>query len=281
MAEHDMIDAYLAEVRKALGRRRDADMIVAEIQDHLRESVSRSVSSGADPVEAQRAALSDFGGTDVVARAFAARPNGRLSVPTDSTRKGGAVGIAAATLWVAVALVFGLAWLLQDGFPWDVGYLVGLVAVLWAGGLTVAFMWYLGDRHGRSLGPVAYAGMAITALGVAASFIAWAVPVWMSVEAAGIALVAWALLRAGILPRRPILLMGLALPISLAFFVVARATELGGVDEWGDVAAASAGAIVIGPALLALGLNGLGRHLAGESPVVLDPVAGSLGIPDN
>jgi hypothetical protein len=39
MAEHTLIDGYVAEVRRALGRHRDVADLVDEIADHLESSV--------------------------------------------------------------------------------------------------------------------------------------------------------------------------------------------------------------------------------------------------
>jgi HAAS len=67
------VDEYLRRLRASL-RTRDADRIVAEAEDHLRETVAAGLAAGLTEVEAQEAAISAFGSVRAVVRAHATRP---------------------------------------------------------------------------------------------------------------------------------------------------------------------------------------------------------------
>lgn len=67
------VDEYLRQLRASL-RTRYADRIVAEAEDHLRETVAAGLAAGLTEHEAQEAAISAFGSVRAVVRAHAARP---------------------------------------------------------------------------------------------------------------------------------------------------------------------------------------------------------------
>jgi hypothetical protein len=64
----DLVAAYLGELRARL-RTPDADLVIAEAEDHLRESVAAGIAIGMSEVEAQEAAISAFGSVRAVVRA--------------------------------------------------------------------------------------------------------------------------------------------------------------------------------------------------------------------
>ena len=64
----DLVAAYLADLRGKL-RAPAADLVIAEAEDHLRESVAAGVAIGMTDREAQEAAISAFGSVRVVVRA--------------------------------------------------------------------------------------------------------------------------------------------------------------------------------------------------------------------
>lgn len=64
----DPIEEYLARLRAQL-RTPDADLVIAEAEDHLRESVAAGVAIGMTQREAQEAAISAFGSVRAVVRA--------------------------------------------------------------------------------------------------------------------------------------------------------------------------------------------------------------------
>jgi hypothetical protein len=64
----DLVAAYLADLRARL-RTPDADLVIAEAEDHLRESVAAGVAIGMTERAAQEAAISAFGSVRAVVRA--------------------------------------------------------------------------------------------------------------------------------------------------------------------------------------------------------------------
>jgi hypothetical protein len=68
----DLIQLYLARLRESLPAR-DADRIMAEAEDHLRETERAGLAAGLTEIEAQAAAISAFGSVTAVVRAHRAR----------------------------------------------------------------------------------------------------------------------------------------------------------------------------------------------------------------
>lgn len=64
----DLVEAYLADLRARL-RTPDAALVLAEAEDHLRESVAAGMAVGMSEREAQEAAISSFGSVRAVVRA--------------------------------------------------------------------------------------------------------------------------------------------------------------------------------------------------------------------
>ncbi len=67
------IQEYLARLRASL-HTRDADLILAEAEDHLSETVAAGLAAGLTEREAQEAAISAFGSVAAVTRAHETRP---------------------------------------------------------------------------------------------------------------------------------------------------------------------------------------------------------------
>jgi hypothetical protein len=116
----DVIDACLHRLRRSLQWRSDVDDILAEMEDHLQEAVSRLVDRGMDPGDAAAMALASFGEPDSVARSFARTPSGGIAVPTRLTRRAGAVAHAAAGMWILAAMLTPLA--TDFVVPWQQSY---------------------------------------------------------------------------------------------------------------------------------------------------------------
>ena len=73
----DLIGEYLSELRASLELApADAELVVAEAEDHLRETVACGLAAGMTEHEAQLAAISAFGSVTAVVRAHASRPDG-------------------------------------------------------------------------------------------------------------------------------------------------------------------------------------------------------------
>jgi hypothetical protein len=64
----DPLHQYLDQLRANL-RTTDASLILAEAEDHLRESVAAGLRAGLTEIEAQEAAISSFGSVRAVVRA--------------------------------------------------------------------------------------------------------------------------------------------------------------------------------------------------------------------
>lgn len=71
----DPVDDYLARLRRKL-RGRDAELILAEAEDHLRETAATGMAIGMTQTEAAEAAVSAFGTVTAVIRAHRARTAG-------------------------------------------------------------------------------------------------------------------------------------------------------------------------------------------------------------
>jgi hypothetical protein len=76
-APHDLIAEYLDRLRRGLRvRAGEAELILAEAEDHLRETEAAGLAVGMTEREAQEAAISSFGPVRAVTRAHLARAAG-------------------------------------------------------------------------------------------------------------------------------------------------------------------------------------------------------------
>src|SRR5690349_424903 len=117
MAESDLIDGYLADLRRQIRWRGDVDDVIDEVEDHLRETAANLSAAGVDEREAQRRTLVRFGDPAIIHRVFSTSPSGGVVMPTAFTRTAGAVAFLAAPLWIAAAV---LKWWESGLFaPWS------------------------------------------------------------------------------------------------------------------------------------------------------------------
>jgi hypothetical protein len=73
----DLVEAYLSDLRARLELApEEAELVVAEAEDHLRETAACGLATGMTEHEAQLAAISAFGSVTAVVRAHASRPAG-------------------------------------------------------------------------------------------------------------------------------------------------------------------------------------------------------------
>jgi hypothetical protein len=100
----DLIARYLAELRTSL-RTRDADLVLAEAEDHLRESAAAGLAIGMTEREAQEAAISAFGSVRAVVRAHNRRSRQVLADLVLAGLKLGSAGMFAIAASGVVALV--------------------------------------------------------------------------------------------------------------------------------------------------------------------------------
>ena len=271
MAEHgltattgaDAIGDCLRDLRRALRWRSDVDDLMAELEDHLRETAERLVDRGADPHAAPGLAVQRLGDRDRVARSFADNPSGRLAVPTRLTRAAGSVALLAAGLWVLAGLLSPLA---TDLFvPWSEDrYLLFSGAVVLAALATLIAVSGLLVRAGA--GPRhAAAAVVVLATGVAAFFVAtWLWQIGAALTAFGAML---ALSRARAHRLRPPGLVGLVVgaPLSVVAYLLDR-FDTGPAD--GAVASLAGFLLVALAHVLALGR--LGSWLRAETAVDVD-----------
>lgn len=117
MAESDLIDGYLADLRRQIRWRGDVDDVIDEVEDHLRETAANLTAAGVDEREAQRRTLVRFGDPAIIHRVFSTSPSGGVVMPTAFTRTAGAVAFLAAPLWIAATV---LKWWESGLFaPWS------------------------------------------------------------------------------------------------------------------------------------------------------------------
>lgn len=73
----DLIEDYLSDLRASLElAQEEAEFVVAEAEDHLRETAACGLAAGMTEPEAQQAAISAFGSVAAVVHAHASRPAG-------------------------------------------------------------------------------------------------------------------------------------------------------------------------------------------------------------
>ncbi len=275
MAGYGLIDAYVESLRGRVRWRHDIEALAAEVTDHLYSTAERFEAAGIDPVLAQRAALERFGDPAIVARAYAASPNGGLAVPTESTKAAGRLAIASAALWLAVVGFWLLAGMLEPRYELQTGvasiaYAAGAVALLGATLSMVAAMMGLHRRHG-GLGVVGVGGMVLASAGVIGGLLAWVFAGWGTLTVAGTLAFGAALWRRNLAPRFPVALMAGGPVIGVVAWALVRSAtgplDLTGL--WGVHWVENQVGVTIGVVILAVGLLGLGRWLRSEEPAIL------------
>ena len=112
----DPIDAYLDELRRTLRLQPDAQDLVDETEDHLREALARQLLGGVDPVRAHQVVLAEFGDPRLVANALVRSRTRTVPQPTPLTRLAGRAGIVAGAVWVVSAFV---NWWQLTASPWS------------------------------------------------------------------------------------------------------------------------------------------------------------------
>ena len=100
MADDGLIAAYLRELDFSVARLADADDIVAEAEDHLREAAERPRRRRHAAAEAEAEAVARFGSAELVARVCAIEAKRGAAVPTTRTRQAGLAAILTPVLLV-------------------------------------------------------------------------------------------------------------------------------------------------------------------------------------
>jgi hypothetical protein len=239
MAGDDLIAAYLRELRASASRLSDADDLVAEAEDHLREMVER-LRDGRTEAEAETEAVARFGSATYVARVCETEARRGAAVPTRRTCWTGL------SLFLApVLLIGGTIGNWSTGKTWLHGLLV-FVSVLSVPALLFG-MWGLRRRHG-GLGRVGLAAFILALAGVPVFFVAGYYGAFVSFVFVGVALAIFAveMLRAQVLPVAPIVLLASGPVLMMTVPVVLAVVP-------GDVTLAAVGLVPIFAALMWLG----------------------------
>jgi hypothetical protein len=166
----DLIDGYLAELGAGLRvPAAQAELILAEAEDHLRETAAAGLETGMTETEAQQAAISSFGPVRTVVRAHR-----RRTVTVDEAAMAAWKLAALLATTVGAGGVAGMEifrYLLRSspGDPGAVPRMEVLYAAIAAGGLVLLAAWWLARRgtSGRGLlSPGATAGCFLLASAV-------------------------------------------------------------------------------------------------------------------
>jgi hypothetical protein len=115
----DLVEEYLSDLRLSLELAPDeAELVVTEAEDHLRETAACGLAAGMTEHEAQLAAISAFGSVAAVVRAHASRPAGFIRGRTPAAILGdlilagwklAGIGLIAVGISGLVVLVMNLA----------------------------------------------------------------------------------------------------------------------------------------------------------------------------
>jgi hypothetical protein len=269
VASQDLIFGYLAQVRAVVGFRRDADAIVAELEDHLRSGVERRMHDGLDEVTAQKESLDVIGEAGEVARELC-RSNGKgVALPSRLSRAGGIGALTAAALIMVSPLPL-YAWVqvwLAGSSEVTAYWVYALVLVASSMASLIALVGALTrSGAGASAGAVAVTGMAGFGVVLTALF------TWGSLATLALICLPFGLALAWLARITPlptgIWAQVAAWPVALAVFAALdELTGLGPADEYGDHPWAWFWGGAAYAVLWAIGQIALGRLLVAERMV--------------
>ncbi len=191
-------------------------------------------------------------------------------MPTRNNVRAGTLALISAGFWLAAVAIY----VLDDAFDdWSqVDYMLFSAALLLAGILGLLAMIGMSKRL-DGLGILGTIGLVVAGVGVAVSFIAWALPLWMGLQGIGYLVFGIAVLRIGIAPRWATLLSSSGFVIGFIAFIALNSAKVGHRDQYGDYPTAWEIAGSLGMVLLALGLIGWGLWLRNEEPADIDTTA--------
>jgi hypothetical protein len=213
VAGDDLITAYLRELRASVAHLRDADDLVAEAEDHLRETAAR-LCEGRTEAEAEVEAVARFGSAAYVAKVSTIEAKRGAAVPTRSTRWAGL-----ALFLAPVLLVGGTIGNFSTGKTWVHGLLV-FISVLSVPALLYG-LWGLRRRHG-GLGRVGLIAFVLALAAVPVFFVASLYGVFAAFFILAVALLVFAveMVRAQVLPVVPLTLLGAGPVLGMATVAV-------------------------------------------------------------
>ena len=202
MAESQLIPAYLNELRYSLRKMRDADDVVAEVEDHLREAAERLSGQGRSAREAEHEALARFGSAALVSRVFITESHKGAALATAITKRAGVAAFFSPLLIAAGGFA-------SDGI--DRGFIHdGGIAAIVVGAAAFFFgCWGVRARAG-GLGRAWMTAVSLTVLSPLAAlpFGREAAAVLLVAVCAAVAVLSAATYRTEIFPRAPVLLLG-------------------------------------------------------------------------
>ena len=202
MAEPQLISAYVRELRYSLRTLRDVDDVVAEADDHLRETAAMLVLDGRSRAEAEQEAVARFGSASLVSKVFISEARMGAALATALTKR---AGMAAFLSPLAIAGGGFTLDRIDRGAIHDAG--IALVVVG-----TAAFLFGCWGLRARA-GGLGRLGLFATWLTIASPLVA--VPFGSHAPGAlliaiclGVASLSMAAYRSGVFPRMPVLLLG-------------------------------------------------------------------------
>ena len=173
--------------------------------------------------------------------------------------KGRALTLVAALGWLIVAGYGIRSAMVHDDGDWQLAYIVLSLALLLAAAASVRIAALATRQSGRPR--LRMAGLVVSSLGCAATLMAWAIPLWMTVLGVGFAMVA---VSSEPHQRRPLVLLGAGQLVGVAVMFAGSAAEVGPRDEWGDYPAASGIAVAVAATMTIIAIFGLFRSVMGE-----------------
>ncbi|MEO8694259.1 MAG: hypothetical protein ABI658_12125 [Acidimicrobiales bacterium] len=156
--------------------------------------------------------------------------------------------------WLAVAWYGYRSTTVEDGDGWEGPYLVLTIGLIIGAVLSVMAAAWLTQQSGRPR--LRTAGLIVSGLGVVATLVAWALPLWMTVLGIGLAMVA---IASAPRQRNVVALLAAGQLIGLVALFVGIAVEVGEPDSYGDYPAAAGIALIVTAALTIVALVGLTR----------------------
>lgn len=234
MADHQLIHAYLCELRASLVKFEDAAIVLEEAEDHLIEAVSHLEATGLDHQDAQVQALARYGSAAFVSRSCIIESRKGAAVSTTFTRRAG-LAAAITPFLLVLGIIGNTVYWGEDHGPGGTlhGASSGLLLPLGLIGFLLGLLG-LRARH-RGLGRL---GTVALGLVVAAPFLSvpagWGAGfVAVIILSVAVAVMGVAMLRAGVLPVAP-LVMFVAGP--LVFLAVCSAIAVsdvaGSISSW-------------------------------------------------
>jgi hypothetical protein len=219
VAEARLIAAYLGELHHDIERLLDADAILAEVEDHLLEAREVFERAGRDPLAAELEALAQFGTPSLVSQALITEARKGSAVATKFTRHAGLAALLIPVFAVVGQIVNAET---DRGFVHGIGItMLGLMVPLL--GVAIVGMF---KRHRGALGRWGTTAAVLFIAAVPLSFtFGWgalaALEVILLISA--VAVLTIGMLKAGVLPRLPIVMFGLAGAATLAGGAIAAA----------------------------------------------------------